>query len=131
MQDPSEARSRSVRCGTAVGPSSPRRLIADETMRACDNFLGKALSSATHAHDAFGRALAVHKIAFLSVSRGADEDRTLLVPRQHCIHPGDERSELLDVLPEELLGRLVGDPPVLRDQSALELNVRLDGIHQR
>jgi predicted DNA binding CopG/RHH family protein len=55
----------------------------------------------------------------------------LLTPRQHRIHPGDEPGELRDVLPKELLGGLVGNTAVLCDQAAFELNVRLDGIHQR
>ena len=32
---------------------------------------------------------------------------------------------------EKLLGGLVGDAPIVGDQAAFELNVRLDGIHQR
>ena len=132
MQDPSEARSRSY----GVGPVSVPPARAGSSLRKrCEPATiswAKPSASAAHDHDAFGRSLAVHNIRVpFRFARRVDEDRTLLVPRQHCIHPGDEPSELLDVLPEELLGGLVGDAPVLGDQAAFELNVRLDGIHQR
>src|SRR5687768_2034640 len=55
----------------------------------------------------------------------------LLTPRQHRVHPGDERSELLHVLPEDLLSGLVGDTAVSGNQPTFELHVRFDGIHQR
>ncbi len=52
----------------------------------------------------------------------------LLIPRQHCIHPGDEPSELLDVLPEEWLGGLVGDAPIVGDQATFEMKTRTPAL---
>ena len=71
--------------------------------------------------------IAVVRCGHLSLGRGL----RLLIPRQHCIHPGDESSELLHVLPEELFGGRVGDAPIVGNQAAFELHVRLDGVHQR
>ena len=96
-------------------------------MRAGDDVLAKALTRAAHDHDAFGRSLLVHNIRrSFRFARRAEEYRPLLIPRQHCIHPGDEPGELLHVLPEELLGGLVGDAPIVGDQTAFELHVCLD-----
>jgi hypothetical protein len=54
-----------------------------------------------------------------------------LVPRQHCKNPGDEPCELLHVAAEERFDGFVRDPSVVRDQASFELNVSLDGVHQR
>ena len=70
--------------------------------------------------------IAVVRCGHLSHGRGL----LLLIPRQHCIHPGDESRELLHVLPEKLFGGLVGHAPIVGDQASFELHVRLDGIHQ-
>ena len=42
---------------------------------------------------------------------------SLRIPRQRRIHPGDKAGKLLDVLPEELLCRRVGDLAVVGDQA--------------
>src|SRR3954447_1331371 len=65
----------------------------------------------------------------LSRARSALTD--LLIPRQDGVDPGDERSEVFHVLPQELLGRLVRDAAIIGDQALFELDIGLDGIHQR
>ena len=50
----------------------------------------------------------------------------LLISRKNGVHALNESVELRHVLAEEVLGLLVADVSILGDQSALELNVRLD-----
>ena len=131
VQDPSEAKSRSY----GVGPVSvpPARAGSSLRKRCEPATISWAKPSAVHCARPRRLRLVARRsyFAFLPFRATCGREPPLLIPRQRCIHPGDEPSELLDVLPEELLGGLVGDAPIVGDQAAFELHVRLDGIHQR
>src|SRR5262249_50419787 len=53
------------------------------------------------------------------------------LPRQHCQHPHDEVAKLLQVGEQEIGSHFVADLPVLAEEARLELDVRLDVVHQR
>ena len=51
--------------------------------------------------------------------------------RQYGVDATDEAVEFRHEPPKELRGRLVRDFTIIRDESLLELDVRLNGIHER
>src|SRR5690606_39198253 len=55
----------------------------------------------------------------------------LCVARQCGVHPLDESFELLHVAAKELFGGWYRDLPVVGHQPGSEMDVSLDGVHQR
>src|SRR5215813_1316765 len=53
------------------------------------------------------------------------------LPRQYSQHPHDEVAKLLQVGEQEIGSHVVADLPVLAEEARLELDVRLDVVHQR